>query len=863
MRRLDLRNAFGRRAVPILAGVLLVAALIIGILGQSVVSDLRLLGAARSDNVQWSLSQTEVEFLELGPVIDQIVEEPAPNPVLLRDLRVKFDVFYSRISTIRKGSLYENLRANPYAASALADLQVFLDDSVPLIDGSDGELHAAAPELLARYDEARPKVRDLSVSGLRVFAVASDERREQVAATLIQLATVTAILLGVLALLALYFIGLSATSERQRRDLEETSSRMRTVIDTALDAVIVADADGRITHFNSAAEVIFGYDAKDAIGEFVGELIVPAHHRAGHAAGMKRMRTSGEKRVVGHGRVQLEARRANGEVFPVELAIQSADTASGEIFIAFLRDISHRVKAEAELVMARDRALAGEKAKAGFLAVMSHEIRTPLNGIMGNLSLLRETRLDERQARFLEDMDLSSRLLLHHVNDVLDISRLDAGKMALEKVPVNFSSLVQDIVDTQRGAAEAAGNRLELSWLGPPLAWVSTDPVRIGQVLLNLIGNAIKFTDGGRISLECEVLFRRGEEAVTEVRVIDTGIGIPEDDIERIFEDFETRDVSYSRKSGGTGLGLGIARRIVTALGGEMGAESSPGEGSLFWVRLPLVTTQKPKEQFAIRLGAKAPVTSVTPRDVLVVEDNPINRAVAREMLQSDGHRVTEAVDGAEGVRLAASHPFDLILMDISMPRMDGRQATAAIRSGRGASRDVPIVALTANVLPEDVEGFLADGMTDALAKPLDREALRRILGRTESPRARTLVQSPRSAVGQILDVDQFASAQDSLGQAGIELLLPRFLDEGEELVDWLLGALGGPTIQPEVRFAIAERAHNSAGSAATFGAAALREALVSLERAAKAEHALDAHIGAIGPIWKATETALRAKLDR
>lgn len=860
MTRWNLRKAFGKQAGLILGGVMLVATLVIGILGQSVVTDLRLLDSASSDNVQWSLSQAEVEYLELGHALDQVVEEPVPNAEDLRRLRVEFDVFYSRIATLRNGSLYAGLRANPAAAAAMADIRAFLDESIPLIDGADAALHAAAPGLLLRHNEVRPRVRDLSVGGLNVFAVSADNRREEVGETLAQLAAVTTLLLVVLALLALYFIGLSATSQRQSRALLETSTRMRTVIDTSLDAVIVANSDGHIVEFNGAAEAIFGHSAKDAIGQSVGDLIVPAHHQAGHAAGMERMRASGEKRVVGHGRVRLEARRANDEIFPVELAIQSADTEDGEIFIAFLRDISHRVKAEAELVDARDRALAGEKAKAGFLAVMSHEIRTPLNGIMGNLSLLRETKLDSRQARFLDDMDLSSRLLLHHVDDVLDISRLDAGKMTLQKKPLNFSALLQEIVDTQRGAAEASGNLLEWSWVGPPLIWVATDSVRIGQVLLNLIGNAIKFTEGGRITVECEVLSRDDQVCMTEIRVIDTGVGIPDKDIERIFEDFETRDASYRRKSGGTGLGLGIARRIVTALGGEIGAESTPGEGSLFWVRLPLTLAEKPPEDALTPLTASGPAKGVAPRDVLIVEDNPINRRVVREMLQRDGHRVTEAVDGAEGVRLAASHRFDLILMDISMPRMDGRQATAAIRSGKGASRAVPIVALTANVLPEDVEGFLADGMNDALAKPLDRAALRNLLAGTREPLGGPAVQSLPTSTGPILDLDQFASARDSLGAEGMAMLLPRFLEEGEELVDWLLATLANPDPKPEARSEIASRAHKSAGSAATFGAAALRGALIGLERAAKAEGALDAHIAGVGPIWEATAAALKSE---
>jgi CheY-like chemotaxis protein len=454
---------------------------------------------------------------------------------------------------------------------------------------------------------------------------------------------------------------------------------------------------------------------------------------------------------------------------------------------------------------------------------------------------------------------------MNHVNDVLDISKYEAGKLTLLQEPVNLSDMLQDLADAQSTDAAAAGTTLMWHWVGAPQEWVCSDRARLEQLLINLVGNAIKFTRDGRILIEAEVLTRQDDTATLEFRISDTGIGIAAEDIERIFGDFETLDSSYGRTVGGTGLGLGIARRITQAMGGEIGADSIVGRGSVFHVRLPFVLTQAPSTPATQPVAAEpaaAQFAAAQPKQpgksILVVEDNEVNRHLARELLQRDGHRVSEAYDGAEAVARAAQDHFDLILMDISMPVMDGRQAARAIRSGAGVNAATPIIAFTANVMPDEVARFRLDGMDGTLSKPIAVKELRDIIaafdaGRHEpEPKAEVPADMP-----DLIDNNRFSETLDLIGQQSFATLYGRFETEMDTLCAWLQdGALAEMAeIEP--------RCHKIASSAGTFGATDLRTALMRAENAAQAQNRteLDAACTSVISLWGQTRTAFRAKL--
>lgn len=806
---------------------------LIAYLSFAVTHDLRLLNSASSDNVQWTLSQSEVEFLEFEGHLTETLQEATPD---LKTLRQEFDIFYSRIKTLSQSELYAGLRALPNFSSNLATVREFLDGSLATIDADDPEFLAGLPELKARSAATRSSVRALSNSGLSYFASESDQRRNSVSKTLSQLAAAVGLLMLVLLLLAIYLAALNAQNVRRRSEIAQASERTKIVTGTALDAVIVSDAFGRILDFNTAAETIFRHNAEDVIGKDLGALIVPDHHLAAHTVGMERMRNGGEKRVVGQGRVKLEAKRGNGEIFPVELAIQSAETDDGEIFIAFLRDISHRVKAEQDLLQARDMAVAGEKAKTDFLATMSHEIRTPLNGLLGNLTLLQDTRMSAKQSQYIKNMNTSGRLLMSHISDVLDITKYDAGKLVLRPVTMNLSELLQDIVDSQSGTAMNNNSVLEWGWVGQPASWINGDRERIQHILMNMIGNAVKFTDDGRISVKAEVVGDLNDKPEVHVSVRDTGIGIAQDIQSQVFDDFVTGDTSYDRNVSGTGLGLGIARRFVEALGGEIGMDSIEGEGSHFWIRFPIEPVAAPAQTHAVSASA----SFASGRKILIVEDNEINRLVAREMLKKAGHSIKEAHDGKAGVRLAAKERFDLILMDISMPVMDGRAATKAIRNGAGLSAKTPIIALTANALAEEQKAFLSDGMNDVLTKPLSREALANVISTWTNTQQNAL--PPGSA-------NHLDELRDTVGADALAMLLDRFSVDIDALLDWL------SNVAEHELEEVQSRVHKVAGSAAAVGATDLRASLRVIETSAKSgdKAQMETACATLPSVWSTT----------
>jgi PAS domain S-box-containing protein len=827
----------------VLAGIVLSVATI-AFLATNVQREVDALAVANSDATQWTLVQSEVELLALLVAVHEAEHDAEPD---LQEIRRRYDVLFSRVRLIEQSRQFSDLREEPGAARSIATLKAFLDRYTAAIDGPDPVLKAALPEFLADLELMRVTGRDFSLAGVRFFAEDSDRKRENVAATLskigyLTLAMVLALLGGIAVLMAMY-----RRSMRSERAAEDARNRLQEVIATSLDGIIATDDEGKVIEYNGAAERVFGYSHAEAVGRDMADLIIPDHLRAAHATGMKRYRATGGRHVVGKGLVRLEARRKDGTVFPVELSLSSAIFAGEEIFVSFLRDISDRVLAEQELILARDRAVAGERAKAELLAVMSHEMRTPLNGILGTIELLQHSRLTPRQDRLLAAMQTSAGLLLHHVNGVLSMSRAEAGQLDLVTTEIVPGVLLKELVESQRHAIEANGNRVRCNTAAaPPRIWA--DPLRLRQVILNLVGNANKFTRAGEILVECDSI---PDRSLVEFRVIDTGIGIADEDLDRIFEEFRTLDSSYSRQAEGTGLGLSISRRLVQAMGGEIGVDSEPAEGSLFWVRLPIgapeVLEDVPKHVAEGVVRSVRRTVPMTELRVLLIEDNEINRLVAREMLQAAGHLVVEARDGREGVHLAETQPFDAILMDISMPELDGVAATSVIRAGDGPNRHTPIIALTAHALSDDTQRFLAAGITDTLIKPLSMGALQHSLaGMAGDP---TL---PDVGV-------TFCDMAESLGREKASRLIEAFQSEAEDLV----GRMATQAWESNAAVAKADAVHKLAGSASVLGAGTLRVALQRLEHAYRRDdaEAIDDGVGELARVWAETRSQITSCL--
>ena len=793
------------------------------------VHDLR---AAYGEEGQWGISQAGKEYLRFR---NSLIEAKAGMADDLDEVRKTFDILYNRASIFREGSAYRVPREIAGFRDSLAEIQTFLQQTAPLIDADDARLDAELGKIIEGSEQVEHDLSRLAAIGLKDYAEVRAARRDEIARTLLILSATSTLLMGTLLLLAYSFNTLNRRSDERRRQVVEASQRTRAVISTSLDAVIVTDENGIIEEFNNAAIEIFGYSHDEAIGRNVGDLIVPEQYLDAHMQAMRRVGKGGPFHIVSKGRVRLDAKRANGEVFPVELALQKSDLHGRRYFIAFIRDISFRVRAEQDLIEARDQALAGEKAKSRFLAVMSHEIRTPLNGLMGNLSLLQETPLTEHQKAYLDNMTTSGKLLMDHINDVLDIARFEAGKPILRNRPTNLQDVVDTTLNNLRDHADERGNRITSYWLGPQRKWVITDPGRVQQILINLVSNAIKFTKDGEITVE--IVTEPGSDII-EFKVADTGMGISETDLEKIFDDFVTSDSAYNRQAGGTGLGLGIVKRITSLLGGDLGVDSRLGEGSTFWVRIPMQDADEPREQSDAGTGGDGgtPVrherTAARPLDILVVEDNEINRNVVRAMLNRDGHRICEAPDGQSGVAKAAEKKFDLILMDISMPVLDGREATRRIRAGNGASRSTPIIALTAHVLPENVSEFMQDGMQDVLPKPLMRQDLERIIrahtkASPEEPQTSDASTATTAPAQQLVNAETNAALRESVGE-GYGALRAQLDEELTALVEWLQD-------ECDDIIEIADRCHKFASSAALFGAEALRQILIDIEIAGKA----------------------------
>ncbi|WP_309627998.1 ATP-binding protein [Brevundimonas sp.] len=493
------------------------------------------------------------------------------------------------------------------------------------------------------------------------------------------------------------------------------------------DAIVECDDRGTIIDWSEGAEQLFGFPVAEALGGNI-DMIVPAEFKAEHRRGIERWRVGGGARVGR--RIELVACHRDGHPIDIELWMSVAHQHGVPHIHANIRDISERKARSSELRLATAQAKAANEAKSIFLANMSHELRTPLNGVIAVADLLAKTEQSDYQCELTSLIRESSDHLGNLIGDILDLARIESGELVLSDTPMTLSEIVESVLGLSSLAAQEKGLTLSAELAPDITGQVMGDPLRLKQVLANLITNAVRFTEQGSVSLRVS---REGDQHRFEVR--DTGPGFDDAQREVIFGRFHQADGTITRRFGGTGLGLSISRELVAAMGGDIDCRGEPGNGATFWFTVPLAGAQADPDVEAVN-DASTPGL----RRILVVDDNATNRRVAELILQTIGVEVDCVEDGDQAVEAFMAGQYDAILMDMMMPVMDGIAATDAIRTletKHGRAR-TPVVMLTANTLPQHVEACLEAGADLHLSKPVSAaglfEALDKVRRVAEAP---------------------------------------------------------------------------------------------------------------------------------
>ncbi|BDS15540.1 PAS domain-containing hybrid sensor histidine kinase/response regulator [Aureispira anguillae] len=518
-------------------------------------------------------------------------------------------------------------------------------------------------------------------------------------------------------------------SKIAQQEILEGRKKLQLILNTSLDAIITIDEDSLVTGWNQSAERMTGYVEKEALGKPLHDLIIPPVMVKGHQEGMKRYLKTGVGPALNQ-RLELSAIRKSGEEFPIELSIAPIKIQDKYFFSAFLRDITQRKENENALIKAKQRAEKARNVERQFLAHMSHEIRTPMNAVIGMTYLLSQSNLSQDQSDYVEALKFSADSLMAIISDILDLSKIEAGEIELESRPFSLHYLLESLQRTYQFKVQEKNISVEINIDDKIQNQIIGDETRISQILGNLLSNASKFTSDGYIGVNALVEESTDEKYWIKFQVYDTGIGIAEENINQIFASFKQATIDTHREFGGTGLGLSIVKQLIELQGGSIRVESTLGQGTMFTILLPFIDSgMSINEEEVQQTQHNHTLGRLKELEVLIAEDNPINQKLIGSILEQWEVSFDLTKDGVEALEYSMTKKYDLIFMDINMPRMNGYEAVVAITTdSANPNCKTPIITLTAAALHEERKRMFEVGVSDFITKPFSPQLLQQTI---------------------------------------------------------------------------------------------------------------------------------------
>ena len=750
-----------------------------------------------------------------------LLEHITNNNLSKDELLIKVDTVLNKLLVLESSQSGVILGYNEEVRVLMKPIDQFVDETFSIIDDEDKISFDDILILREMVKKARPKVSKNAFLVYRLAVIRSQEQRTNFSKQLMWTSSSAVLFLIMLAGLLLLLDLMLRSAIIRSDELTASSRQLALTVAGSMDAIIIADGYSKIIEYNTSAQGVFGWYREEIIGRTMEELFFRKGLRDAYKNAMAQSLELSHTNAVDGVRVELTAWRKNGEEFEVELNMTYVERNDDAIYMAYIRDISDRKVAEKILIEARDRAERTDKAKSQFLAVMSHEMRTPLAGIIGVMDLLKTTKLTKKQDHYVQIATSSGEVMLEHINEALDITRIEGGALNLSPLEFNLADLVRSLVEVLKPLASEKvlnldfqiDSKIKTNFLG--------DSLRIRQILTNLLGNSIKFTDEGSIKFVISHSYV-SDVSTVKFKITDTGVGIAPENHEKIFEDFVAISSGDQRQTRGDGLGLSISRKIARQMGGDIIVESNINEGATFILSLPL--EQVAKMDVVEPKGLDIPVENSKKINVLVVEDSITNREVLCDMLEGMGHKVSGAINGLEALGQVKKQIFDIIFMDINMPIMGGIEAAQKIRSGGGLNSKTYIAGLTAHGSDEfGVEAEQA-GMDCYFTKPIRLAALRKIISDVTSDCSFETIGELSPILKELFET---LGREKALGVGWV------FFEELEQFIKQCNQGLF-----EKDHNALAETSHKLKGASAMLGQGLLEKTLAQLE--------IDAREGAV-----------------